>query len=1489
MATGLSYAQSQNLSLSFNQLKVTDGLSEGTNVWTYRDTFGFTWISSQEGLNRFDGSTVKVYKADPSDSTSLNDNIITSGFFEDDEHNLWFTSYNAIHKYVRKKDHFEIYKLKDREGRTITEDYIGFYLFDGKFWVKTGVKESGIFHQFDIHSRQDSIVGSLRGYRQSVLENKMGQPLAVISSFLIGDDGIRITPLSNEVIFYRQSFFNGEGYPSTLVTKTDVVSPSEIWLSTSLGLIFLDPVTGEYEIFQNSDQGALGKVNSTSHYNSYLFIGTAKNGLFLMDRKTREIINHFLPSNNLDYHLRKKEISMTNVDNKGCLWISYYENLKPFGLDYAVVYKNRFPRFDPDIGGNRYTTSMLQTKDGIYVNDGEYIGLINGLNKVVQKWSLGDPVNNIFQDANGEVWAVSKKDGQVNTTLYKLRKGASLKKVLESNLDIQDALKLQDGTIIFSTYGQGVYRLIQKDDIYYLEKDDHYSRLSDALVFEMFQDHKGNIYFAVNYDRLVIYRQKERSVDFIKEVGNLGNCKDFYDYVEDASVWIASANGIVRMDLTNMEHAFLGEDKGIPVRKYYSITRDLDGDFWFKTERGLIKYETETTNAISYSVVDGVRPIIVGNSHPAVLTSEGFIWMAGQDGMNIFHPDSIEPLASPPSPQIVQISINEAPYKSDVSHSMVDSLNLGFSDNTVAFDFVPCHYSDPNSIRYQYRLIGYNDSWVESKGSGFARYFSLPPGDYTFEARTGNSENNWSTKPASIAITIHPPWWATTWAYIFYGLTLITTVFFIIRTEKRKQRLKLLQERRKVAQEKKINEELRKVDRLKDQFLANTSHELRTPLNGIIGLAESLVDGATGRLPEKTVKNLQMIASSGKRLSNLVNDILDFSRLRSDDLSLDKRPVDLFAAVDVVTTLLQPLRKDTSIEMKNEVDRELPLLYADENRLQQILYNILGNAIKFTHEGHIRVFAEQNGDFIEVSVEDTGIGIPEADFDRVFRSFEQVDGSTERRYEGTGLGLSVTRKLVELHGGKIRLKSKVGVGSTFTFSLPVSDADRSTVEPAMTPDHISEVGPALETIPDSTQTDIILPKDAHRILIVDDEPVNRTVLENHLLTAGYASVQAKDGKTALQMLAEEKFDMVLLDIMMPGMSGYEVCREIRKHKPAIQLPVIMLTAKNRVNDLVEGFLVGANDYIAKPFSKDELLARIHTHLNLMSIYSASGRFVPYEFLNAIGHDEITQVKRGDHTEAEVTVLFADIREFTRLSESMTPTENFQFVNTFVGRMGPVIQKNKGFVNQYLGDGIMAIFPHRSQDAIDAAWQMLKELEVFNALLVSQGKEAIRIGIGLHTGPLIMGIIGDENRTDPATIADAVNTSSRLEGLTKYYKAPIIVSEVSLEQYKGHDASQFRFLGKVKLKGKKQVIGIYECITGDSEEVKVYKIKTAPIYSRAIEAYQKGDLESALEHFKEILKEGVQDAVVERFIDRIQTLLEGDLPPDWQAIEVMTRK
>ncbi len=403
-----------------------------------------------------------------------------------------------------------------------------------------------------------------------------------------------------------------------------------------------------------------------------------------------------------------------------------------------------------------------------------------------------------------------------------------------------------------------------------------------------------------------------------------------------------------------------------------------------------------------------------------------------------------------------------------------------------------------------------------------------------------------------------------------------------------------------------MNRELRRVNEMKDEFLANISHELRTPLYGIIGIAESLQEGSTGALPPDTMHNLSLITTSGRRLSYLVNDILDFSQLRHHDIVVSMDPVNIHSVCQLVISVLEPLRKKKEIAFHNEIPMEYARVYGDRNRLQQILINLVGNAIKFTERGDITITAGPDMDYpgmTVICVRDTGIGISRQRQAGIFESFEQADGSDARAFGGLGLGLSITKRLVELHGGTMWVDSEMGRGSSFYFTL------KRCFEKTDDERHDAEIAAPLQDISAlSVHGEIINPavsekaaRSGRKILVVDDEQVIIQVLVNFLTLEGYQVVTATSGPQALALLEEGLApDLILLDVMLPFVSGYDVCKRIREKYPPHELPVLMLTAKNKAEDIVTGIEAGANDYLTKPVNRSELLARVGSLITIKS-------------------------------------------------------------------------------------------------------------------------------------------------------------------------------------------------------------------------------------------------------------------------------------------------
>ncbi len=732
------------------------------------------------------------------------------------------------------------------------------------------------------------------------------------------------------------------------------------------------------------------------------------------------------------------------------------------------------------------------------------------------------------------------------------------------------------------------------------------------------------------------------------------------------------------------------------------------------------------------------------------------------------------------------------------------------------------------------------------------------------------------------------------------------------------------------------NRALQDLDELKDEFLASTSHELCTPLNGIIGITESMLDGATGDLSELQRANLSLVVSSGRTLAQLVNDLLDFSKLKHKNIQLDLKPLGMREISNVVLTICQASAGNKSLQLVNAVGKDVPLVDADENRVQQILHNLVGNAVKYTDSGTIEVSAtvlsgqeglmteDDDGEmedggwshvryphsippgesshpedrsenrhlYLAITVSDSGIGITESKLTRIFELFQQTDGSSLRAYGSVGLGLAIAKQLVELHGGKIWVESAVGEGSRFTFTLPISANQIQHIElPVIEPPE--PVIAAEETVPIALP---IAPMEGWRtrsngefqILIVDDEPINLQVLVNHLSLENYAIATASNGPEALAEIENGlRPDLILLDVMMPKMTGYEVCQRIREKFPANELPVVLLTARNQASDMMEAFGSGANDYLTKPISKNELLARIKMHIQLSKINLAYARFVPREFIQFLGYDTILDVQLGDQVQKDMTILFSDIRSFTTLSERMSPRENFNFINSYLSRVGPVIRNHHGFIDKYIGDAVMALFPDTAEDAMRAAIEMQKQVMIYNLHRQKSGYMPIAIGIGLHTGSLMLGTIGEEQRMETTVISDAVNLASRMEGLTKLYGAAIVISGQTLIHLDDPTKYNYRFLGKVQVKGKKDSVAVFEVLDCYPQSLIDIKLGSRTKFERGIVLYQGEKFAEAHQLFRKVLENNPQDQAARFYVERCEYFLRHGISKVWEGLDPLT--
>lgn len=466
-----------------------------------------------------------------------------------------------------------------------------------------------------------------------------------------------------------------------------------------------------------------------------------------------------------------------------------------------------------------------------------------------------------------------------------------------------------------------------------------------------------------------------------------------------------------------------------------------------------------------------------------------------------------------------------------------------------------------------------------------------------------------------------------------------------------------------------MREQLVKLDKLKDEFLANTSHELRTPLNGIITIAESMIKGVDGKLNELQKKDLSLVTSSGKRLANLINDILDISKIKNNDIKLYKKSLDLSSSIDSIVKIFEYLNSKENVKILINIPKNIPNIIADEDRFEQIMYNLIGNAIKFTDKGFIKIYAKEEEKTVKIVVEDTGEGIPEEKLEYIWQAFNQLDSSITRKNGGVGLGLYITRHLVELHGGSITVQSKLGHGSSFEFTLPSEEKKLKRIQEEKVFSNINYA--KNEAIPEN------LIRGEDNILLVDDDIVNLHAVMNVFKLDDYSVTPVNSGNKALEKLKTNNYSLIILDVMMPGMSGYEVCQKIRETKTMYELPILMLTAYNRPESAVLALKAGANDFLSKPFDSSELLARVRNLVELkksvskalnMEMAFLQAQIEPhflFNVLNTISELCYENYKLASDLIVELANYLRTSFSFTNLNEFIPLEKELRYINSYI--------------------------------------------------------------------------------------------------------------------------------------------------------------------------------------------------------------------------------
>jgi len=1228
------FGMAQHRQISFQRLTSEDGLSQNTANAIVQDKQGFIWIGTEDGLNRFNGYEIEVFRNDPENPNTLINNTVES-LLVDSEGMLWVGTNGGLTCMDPASGAMTHFRHDEADADSLSGNKVWVIFQDSKkrIWVGTdqgglnlmkpdrsgflkaspdagALTRDGHAHIRDILEDEDGILWVATGSGLFRLdpatlqmqfmslgedESQLDDPAAIMD-LTWGDGGhlwlstngrglIRYHPESKSIL----EIHHREGDPLSLsenhLRQTLIDPEGQLWIATrSSGICLYDRDKSLFERFSHTiyQPGSIGNNRIQAlmvDRGGVLWIGTNGGGVHWLDLNNLEF-KHYLYLVQDDAE-RTKSRTFTKAifeDRFGVLWVGTLGGLLEFDrAQNRMTTYNHDPADPTSISHEEVWAVFEDSANRLWVGtNGGGLNLFDRRRRQFKAYrsdpddptTLGsDRIRTLNEDREGRFW-VGTLDGGLN--LFD-RETGEVKRFLHdpqdpesiSNDRVRAFYQDPDGAVWIGTLKGGLNRL-------------------DPAT-----------------GKFKRYLHDKDKADFLSDPGVLTICPD-----DEGYLWLGTyGGGLNRFDPSTETFRIYRNEHGLPNEVIYGILRNGD-HLWLSTNRGLSRFNTYTEEFRNFDIDDGLQGNEF-NTGAYFKSQSGELFFGGINGFNAFYPDRVVDNLIPPN--VVLTAFKKLGGQMQLERQPIDpeGLTLSYKDTVFSIEFAALDFAQPTNNKFRYKMVGFQDQWIPLENRRDMTFTNLDAGHYEFHVKAANSDGIWNDEGTSIPITIVPPIWKTTWAYTLYVLAILTGIWWYVRSQ-----------RQKLAKERSISERLRTVDRLKDEFLANTSHELRTPLNGIIGLTQSLLDGAAGPVGSQLATNLTKVVYSGKRLAGLVNDILDFSKLKNQSLRLDLKPVNVHAITEVIFDLSRPLIGPKDLNLVNEISPEAKAVMADENRLHQIMSNLIGNAIKFTESGQVLVRSKSVGDMTQVDVVDTGIGIPRDQWDRIFKSFEQADGSSERHYGGTGLGLAITRKLVELHGGSIWVTSEEGKGSVFSFRLPSAERQASEA-PATVPsaEARTEVLPdapvaalteALPEVPSSALVHQPEPAVKHsgefNVLIVDDEPVNRQVLINYLSLQNYRLIEAANGPEALKILQEnDGIDLVLLDIMMPKMSGFQVCREIRKHAGFQELPVIFLTAKNQIGDLVTGFECGANDYLTKPINREELLSRVKTHLQLLDI------------------------------------------------------------------------------------------------------------------------------------------------------------------------------------------------------------------------------------------------------------------------------------------------
>lgn len=1224
MACTVIYAQTAPIV----QLGIEAGLSNDYVVDITQDKDGFLWFATEEGLNKFDGTRfISYYKH----TSSISGNELNSVYADPSEPVVWVaTQRDGLNAFNYERNTLKVY-LHDPESPAslATNDVTAIAAAaDGNLWLSTyhrGVEYFDKKTEEFTHYNTSTLTGLICDNVWSILDDGKG-------SLYIGhvDRGMSVLSVkSKQVKAYRHDPDNKESLPGNDVRCIYKDRSDNIWVGTNNGLALFDTETGSFVKLD----GVEGSILSSAVFDMWqtddhkLWVATELNGLVVVDLRQRLLASqdslhvvHYTVGYN-KYSISNPTVRSVFQDSFNNIWLGTYGGGVNFiGHTQPLFDSYGFSPIPGDVNSlnNRVALSLCIDKDErLWIGtDGSGINVFEKGKRVAvydkENSQIGhNTIQTAFTDSNGNLWFGAFWGG-VSFYDYAAKRFVRIVLNGESNHDVRCFLEDADGNIWIGT-NDGAF-VADPDTRQVLR---HYTReeymLPEDLVRALAQDRDKRIWIGSFGLGLAVFSPDMQHLETFSEYNGFSSNTINYIFTDSRGrVWVATGEGLVCFtDPGSFAYKVFGREEGLNNTYIRAITEDNNGNIWFSTNAGISCFFAETEAFRNYNYFDKI-PMGSFTSN-VVKNAEGIIYFGSNNGVRYFDPVSVLSYRPVPPVVITEMNIYETRKSERKKNFFNGKIKLNHRQNTFSIKFNIQDFSLANQVDYAYMLEGLDETWHTTVENN-VMYRNIPPGNYTFHVRTRIRNQAWAEDTTRMAIAVIPPLWLSWWAKIIYFVFIAFLVIYLLRAYKKKVELRSSYELEKKnhIQEQELNQE-----RLR--FYTNIAHELRTPLTLILGPLEDLQKD-TQLLPKQSQK-ISVVRQSALRLLNLINQILEFRKTETQNKKLCVSKGNLATLVREIGLKYKELNTKPDIRFVINIGSDPMSIYFDKEIVHIVLDNLISNALKYTEKGQITLslytVVRDDISYTEIKVDDTGYGILPEEQDRIFDRYFQAKSS--RQASGTGIGLALVKNLVTLHEGQIRVESQPGKGSSFIFSLLThniyTNALHSDVEEE-------------KTIPRETekeQPEEPMPEGKPILLVVEDNADIRHYIQESLADS-YEVVTANEGAEGYNAALAHTPDIIVSDVMMPGVDGIAFLRKVKEDVRTSHIPVILLTAKDTLQDKEEGYVYGADSYLTKPFSASLLHSRIHNLLeNRKKMAALFGKSMHVEDKSALFKESLNRL------------------------------------------------------------------------------------------------------------------------------------------------------------------------------------------------------------------------------------------------------------------------